>query len=57
VSDAFGAVFDAYAKSVYNHAFRLAGDWSAAEDVMSPTVLEAWRMRDRVAPDSGSLRS
>jgi len=42
-ADAFGAVFDACAKSVYNHAFRLTGDWSAAEEVMSMTFLEAWR--------------
>lgn len=55
-ADAFGAIFDACAKSVYNHAFRLTGDWSAAEDVMSLTFLEAWRTRDRVAPDGGSLR-
>jgi hypothetical protein len=26
-ADAFSVVFDAYAKSVYNHAFRLTGDW------------------------------
>jgi len=36
-ADAFGAVFDACAKSVYNHAFRLTGDWSAAEEVMAMT--------------------
>jgi RNA polymerase sigma-70 factor (ECF subfamily) len=33
---------------VYNHAFRLTGNWSAAEDVVSLTFLEAWRLRDRV---------
>src|ERR1700735_1401433 len=55
-ADAFGAVFDACAKSVYNHAFRLTGDWSAAEEVMSMTFLEAWRCRDAIAADGGSLR-
>jgi RNA polymerase sigma factor (sigma-70 family) len=55
-ADAFGAVFDACAKSVYNHAFRLTGDWSAAEEVMAMTFLEAWRSRDRIAPDGGSLK-
>ena len=55
-ADAFGAVFDACAKSVYNHAFRLTGDWSAAEEVMSMTFLEAWRCRDKIAADGGSLR-
>jgi RNA polymerase sigma-70 factor (ECF subfamily) len=55
-ADAFGAVFDACAKSVYNHAFRLTGDWSVAEEVMAMTFLEAWRCRDKIAPDGGSLR-
>jgi len=55
-ADAFGTVFDACAKSVYNHAFRLTGDWSAAEEVMAMTFLEAWRGRDKIAPDGGSLR-
>lgn len=55
-ADAFGAIFDVHAKSVYNHAFRLTGDWSVAEDVMSLTFLEAWRTRHRVLPDGGSLR-
>jgi len=54
-ADAFGAV-DACAKSVYNHAFRLTGDWSAAEEVMAMTFLEAWRGRDKIAPDGGSLK-
>ena len=49
-------VFDACAKSVYNHAFRLTGDWSAAEEVMSMTFLEAWRCREAIAADGGSLR-
>jgi RNA polymerase sigma factor (sigma-70 family) len=55
-ADAFGAVFDACARSVYNHAFRLTGDWSAAEDVMAMTFLEAWRGRASLVPDGGSLR-
>src|ERR1700735_1939345 len=55
-ADAFGAVFDACAKSVYNHAFWLTGDWSAAEEVMAMTFLEAWRGRERIAEDGGSLR-
>jgi RNA polymerase sigma-70 factor (ECF subfamily) len=55
-ADAFGELFDSCAKAVYNHAFRLIGDWSAAEDVMAQTFLEAWRSRERIAPDGGSLR-
>lgn len=54
--DAFGRLFDDHARAVYNHAFRLTGDWSAAEDVVSVTFLEAWRLRGRVDVEGGSLR-
>ncbi|MCZ9353459.1 RNA polymerase sigma factor [Streptomyces mutabilis] len=54
--DAFGDLFDAYARSVYNHAFRLTGDWASAEDVVSLTFLDAWRLRERVDEEGGSLR-
>jgi RNA polymerase sigma-70 factor (ECF subfamily) len=54
----FRELYDAYARPVYNHAYRMTGDWSAAEDVVSLTFLEAWRLRDRVDldPDAGPLR-
>ncbi|WP_431042868.1 RNA polymerase sigma factor [Streptomyces sp. P1-3] len=54
--DAFATLFDDYARSVYNHAFRLTGDWATAEDVVSLTFLEAWRLRARVDAEGGSLR-
>jgi len=54
--DAFGELFDAYARSVYNHAFRLTGDWAQAEDVVSLTFLDAWRLRGRIDEEGGSLR-
>jgi RNA polymerase sigma-70 factor (ECF subfamily) len=56
--DAFRELFDEHVRSVYNHAFRLTGNWSAAEDVVSLTFLEAWRLRDRVdvSVEAGSLR-
>ncbi|MFI5618723.1 RNA polymerase sigma factor [Streptomyces sp. NPDC051567] len=54
--EAFGSLFDDYARTVYNHAFRLTGDWSAAEDVLSLTFLEAWRLRATVDLDEESLR-
>jgi RNA polymerase sigma factor (sigma-70 family) len=60
--EAFRELFDGYARSVYNHAFRLTGNWSTAEDVVSLTFLEAWRLRDRVdadvdvGADRGTLR-
>lgn len=54
--DAFGELFDAYARSVYNHAFRLTGDWAQAEDLVSLTFLDAWRLRGKVDEEGGSLR-
>ncbi|WP_405860737.1 sigma-70 family RNA polymerase sigma factor [Streptomyces sp. NBC_01515] len=54
--DAFGELFDAYARSVYNHAFRLTGDWAQAEDIVSLTFLDAWRLRGKVDEEGGSLR-
>lgn len=53
---AFAELFDTYARSVYNHAFRLTADWSTAEDVMAATYLQAWRSRERVTEEGGSLR-
>ncbi|MFD0395032.1 RNA polymerase sigma factor [Streptomyces nogalater] len=41
---------------MYNHAFRLTADWSTAEDVMATTFMEAWRLRDRIDAEGGSLR-
>jgi RNA polymerase sigma factor (sigma-70 family) len=54
--DAFGDLFDAYARSVYNHAYRLTGEWATAEDVVSLTFLDAWRLRERLDEEGGSLR-
>ncbi|MFD7069487.1 RNA polymerase sigma factor [Streptomyces sp. NPDC059913] len=54
--EAFGELYEQYAKAVYNHAFRLTGDWSVAEDVMSATFLDAWRTREKVGEKGGSLR-
>jgi RNA polymerase sigma-70 factor (ECF subfamily) len=56
--EVFRELFVEHSRSVYNHAFRLTGTWSAAEDVVSLTFLEAWRLRKRVdaGPDGGSLR-
>lgn len=53
---AFAELFDTYARSVYNHAFRLTADWATAEDVMAATYLQAWRSRERVTEEGGSLR-
>jgi RNA polymerase sigma factor (sigma-70 family) len=55
-ADAFGALFDECARAVYNIAYRLTGNWSTAEEVVSLTFLEAWRKKDRVEPVGESLR-
>jgi DNA-directed RNA polymerase specialized sigma24 family protein len=54
--DAFGVLFDEHARAVYNLGFQLTGDWSVAEEVVSLTFLEAWRLRGRVQCNGGSLR-
>lgn len=54
--DAYAELFDSYARALYNHAFRMTGDWAVAEDVMSAAFLEAWRLRGTVTPEGGSLR-
>jgi RNA polymerase sigma-70 factor (ECF subfamily) len=54
--DAFGVLFDECARAVYNLAFRMTGNWSAAEEVVSLTFLEAWRLRGTVQQAGGSLR-
>lgn len=53
--DEFGVLFEEHARAVYNHAFRLTGNWSAAEEVVSLTFLEAWRLCGTVRPEGGSL--
>ncbi|MFI9824366.1 RNA polymerase sigma factor [Streptomyces sp. NPDC052013] len=53
---AFGQIFDAYARVVYRHAVRWTGDWAAAEDVVSLTFLEAWRLRKKLRPGGESLQ-
>ncbi|WP_419998713.1 RNA polymerase sigma factor [Streptomyces boninensis] len=55
-ADAFGWLFDEHAAAVHRYVVRVTGSFSAAEDVVSLTFLEAWRLRERVLPDGGSLR-
>jgi RNA polymerase sigma factor (sigma-70 family) len=54
--DAFGLIFDEYARAVYNLGLRLTANWSAAEDVVSLTFLEAWRLKARIDPGGESLQ-
>ncbi|MBB2944119.1 RNA polymerase sigma-70 factor (ECF subfamily) [Actinoplanes lutulentus] len=50
----FGDMFDRYSRAVYNHAFRLTGSWSTAEDVTQATFLTAWRRRADIRLVDGS---
>ncbi|MGW4379004.1 RNA polymerase sigma factor [Kitasatospora sp. NPDC004531] len=52
---AFGVLFREHGRAVYNHCFRLTGDWSGAEDCASLVFLEAWRLRGKAEPTGGSL--
>lgn len=54
---AFAEIFDEHARVVYAHAIRTTGDWALAEDVMSLTFLEAWRLRDKLRGEVRSVRA
>ncbi|MFG2370218.1 RNA polymerase sigma factor [Streptomyces sp. NPDC048504] len=52
--EAFAELFGAHARAVYGHAARLSGDRSTAEDVVSLTFLEAWRLREKLRPEAAA---
>lgn len=52
---AFARLFDRYSRSVYNHAFRLTGSWSLAEDVTQSAFLVLWRRRRDARLVDGSI--
>ncbi|MFB9553534.1 RNA polymerase sigma factor [Streptomyces roseoviridis] len=54
---AFAEIFDAHARVVYAHAVRTTGDRALAEDVMSLTFLEAWRLRDGLGNEVRNVRA
>jgi RNA polymerase sigma-70 factor (ECF subfamily) len=51
---ALAELFDRHGDRIYNHCFRVTGDWSDAEDATASVFLEVWRHRDRVHTDEGS---
>jgi RNA polymerase sigma factor (sigma-70 family) len=55
--DAFDEIFDAHARVVFAHALRVTGDRDQAEDVVSLTFLEAWRLRAKLRGEVLSVRS
>ena len=54
-ADAFGILFDDYARAIYRYSYRVTGDATGAEDAVAQTFLEAWRLRKRVHPEGDSL--
>ncbi len=47
-AEAFGAIFDRHASIVYAYLRRRTSSRESAEDLLSSTFLEAWRLPDRV---------
>ena len=54
--EAFRELFRDHAQLVYRHAVRTTGDWDAAEDIVSLTFLEAWRLRGKLRDEGDSPR-
>ncbi|MFF8957727.1 RNA polymerase sigma factor [Streptomyces sp. NPDC014894] len=53
---AFRELFAAHSPLVYRHAVRTTGDWAVAEDIVSLTFLEAWRLRRKLRDEGDSPR-
>lgn len=51
----FGELFDRHGAAVHAYALRRLGAPSLADDVVSETFLEAWRLRARVVPRDDNL--
>ncbi|MBQ0887036.1 RNA polymerase sigma factor [Streptomyces sp. RM72] len=54
--EAFRELFRDHARLVHRHAVRVTGDWAVAEDIVSLTFLEAWRLRARLRDEGDSAR-
>jgi RNA polymerase sigma-70 factor, ECF subfamily len=55
-AEAFSELFRDHAQLVYRHAVRLTGNWAMAQDIVSLTFLEAWRLRERLRDEGDSPR-
>ena len=49
-AEAFGLLFERYAKLIYNYCFRRVADQAIAQDLLSMVFLEAWRRKDKELP-------
>ncbi|MFC5724573.1 RNA polymerase sigma factor [Streptomyces gamaensis] len=54
--EAFRCLFEEFSGLVHRHAVRVTGDRALAEDVVSLTFLEAWRLRERLRDEGESAR-
>ncbi|MBW8800316.1 MAG: RNA polymerase sigma factor [Streptomyces sp.] len=54
--EAFRELFQELAQAVHRHAMRATGDWSTAEEIVSLTFLEVWRLREKLDPNDDSVR-
>ncbi|MFF0392620.1 RNA polymerase sigma factor [Kitasatospora sp. NPDC004615] len=54
--EAFRDLFRDHFSLVYRHAVRVTGNWTLAEDVVSLTFLEAWRLRGKLRDEGDSPR-
>jgi RNA polymerase sigma-70 factor (ECF subfamily) len=56
-TQAFAQLFQEHAQAVHGHAARWLGDPSTAEDVVSLTFLEAWRLREKLLDHDAAARA
>lgn len=54
--EAFGMLFDRHHRAVYAHCLRRLDSVALAEDLVSMTFLEAWRLRRRATLTTDSMR-
>lgn len=52
---AFGVLYERYARKIYNYLFRRLADWSEAEDLTAVVFLEAFRRRSDATIVEGRL--
>ncbi|MBZ6476409.1 RNA polymerase sigma factor [Streptomyces griseocarneus] len=55
--DSFRHLFRSHAQIVHRYAIRATGDWATAEDVVSLTFLEAWRLRAKLPEEPDGAKA
>ena len=56
-ASAFEALYDRHSAAAFSLAYRIAGNRSAAEDIVQEAFLSVWRSSVRYTPARGNLRS